>query len=162
MKDDKYYLHQTPETLAKKLIEKVDILPTDEVLEPFKGEGAFYNNLPNCIKHWTEIEEGRDYKTFNQQVDWVITNPPFKIDGVSAFFDIMMYYLPLVRKGICLLGHDDCFRTLTPVRLKKINDMGFVISKIYVCSIKKWRGRYYFIKITKNGLNTLEYIEGNY
>ena len=144
MKDEKYYFHQTPSELAKKLIEKVNIQPNDEVLEPFKGEGAFYNNLPPCIKHWTEIEEGRDYKTFNQQVDWVISNPPFKIDDKSKFFDLIIHYLPLVRKGLCFLGHDDCFCSLTPIRLKKISDMGFKINKIYVCSIKKWRGRYFF------------------
>jgi hypothetical protein len=163
MKDDQYYFHQTPVELAKKLIEKVNIQPNDSVLEPFKGEGAFYNNLPNnCVKYFCEIEEGRDYKDWNQMVDWVITNPPFKIDNKSMFYNLILHFLPLTRKGVCFLGSDSCFGTLTPKRIKELNDMGYYINKIYVSSVKKWYGRYYFIIISNNNNNVLEYIDGNF
>ena len=62
-KDETYYFHQTPEDLCKELIKEVPFENNDKVLEPFKGEGAFYNNLPtNIEKDWCEILEGRDYK----------------------------------------------------------------------------------------------------
>ena len=65
MKDDTYYFHQTPPELAKRLIEFLPLAAGDIVLEPFKGEGAFYDNFPtNVIREWTEIEDGRDYTTF--------------------------------------------------------------------------------------------------
>lgn len=48
-KNEEYYFHQTPEELAIKLINLVELEEGDMVLEPFKGEGAFYNNLPNNV-----------------------------------------------------------------------------------------------------------------
>ena len=40
-KDDAYYFHQTPETIAPKLIAEVPLEEGDRVLEPFRGEGSF-------------------------------------------------------------------------------------------------------------------------
>jgi hypothetical protein len=96
MKDDTYYLHQTPETLARDLISKLDITDNDVLYEPFKGEGAFYNNFPiNNITYYTEIEEQLDYKNFNENIDWVITNPPFKLDGENGRMNSFWYILLL-------------------------------------------------------------------
>lgn len=163
MKDNQYYFHQTPDELAKKLIEKVNILENDSILEPFKGEGAFYNNFPiNSKKFYCEIEENIDYKNWNTIVDWIITNPPFKIDNKNVFYDLIIHFLPYFRKGLCFLGSDICFQSLTPKRIKNLNDLGYYINKIYVSSVKKWRGRYYFIIITRNNNNVLESIDGNY
>ena len=47
--DEMYLFHQTPKDLAKQLIQYIDFSDNDCVLEPFKGEGAFYDNLPNNI-----------------------------------------------------------------------------------------------------------------
>ena len=56
-KTEEYYFHQTPSELCKQLIKKVDIVSGDSILEPFRGEGAFYYNFPNdCIKYYCEIE----------------------------------------------------------------------------------------------------------
>ena len=69
-----YHFHQTPEALAIQLIQTVDLEPNDVVYEPFRGEGAFYNNFPdNVVKHWAEIVDNRDYKEFTDVVDWIIT-----------------------------------------------------------------------------------------
>jgi len=58
MKDDTYYFHQTPEELCKKLITKIPLIENDIVIDPFKGEGNFYNNYPSHInKQYCEIEE---------------------------------------------------------------------------------------------------------
>jgi len=40
-KDDKYYLHQTPESLGKDLIGFLSLKEGDTLYEPFRGEGAF-------------------------------------------------------------------------------------------------------------------------
>lgn len=77
-KDETYFFHQTPNTLARDLVQLLPLLPGDILYEPFKGEGSFYNAFPTeNEKHYTEITEGLDYRDFNGEYDWVITNPPF-------------------------------------------------------------------------------------
>jgi len=169
MKDETYFFHQTPESLAKELIKHVDIMENDRILEPFKGEGAFYNNFPvNIKKFWCEIEEGKDYKNDNtENIDWVISNPPFRLEKENgnrenSFYYLLNYYSSKVNKGIAFLGNDYCLSTLTPNRLKKLNSDGLYLHKIIVCSVKKWRGRYFFIIFKKQPSNFYKYLEGNY
>ena len=167
MKDDSYYFHQTPEELAKKLIDIVPIQPNENILEPFKGEGAFYNNFPNSVnKSFCEIEEGIDYKQHNNNIDWVISNPPFRLSNgnirTNAFFSILYYFSGVVNKGIAFLCNDYCLSSLTPKRLKLLNENGLYIKQIVVCSVKKWRGRYFFVIFEKQPNNFFRYIEGNF
>ena len=167
MKDEIYYFHQTPEDLCRKLIPHVPVEENDRVLEPFKGEGGFFKNFPaNTINDFCEIEEGLDYKDYDKPIDWVITNPPFKLDTgkkrVNCFFYLVEYYLQRVNKGIAFLAMDTCLSTLTPKRIKSINEKGFYIHKIIVSCIKKWRGRYFFIIINKQPNDFYKYIEGTY
>ncbi len=53
--------------------------PQDVLLEPFRGEGAFYNKLPPLRTEWCEIDDGVDFLTYDNTVDWIITNPPYSI-----------------------------------------------------------------------------------
>tara|TARA_R110000868_G_scaffold320405_1_gene581304 strand:+ start:351 stop:857 length:507 start_codon:yes stop_codon:yes gene_type:complete len=168
MKDDTYYFHQTPPELCKLLVEKVPLKDGDKVLEPFKGEGSFYNALPDfIIKNWTEIEEGRDFKNYQGEIDWVITNPPFKLENEkgkleNSFYPLLDYYSTRVNKGIAFLGNDYCFSTLTPVRMKKINALGFYLQGYTICNVKKWRGRYFFMIFTKEYNKNINFIEGSF
>ena len=168
MTDNEYLFHQTPEQLAKDLINEVEFTEGDKVFEPFKGEGAFYNNLPqNVVKYWTEIKEGRDFRDFTENVDWVISNPPFRIDDTdgkrqNSIYTIIEHFSTRVNKGIAFLVNDYGLCTLTPTRLKKLNDNGIYIHKIVVCSVKKWRGRYFFIIFKKQYNDLYKFLEGNY
>ena len=166
-KDEKYYLHQTPPELAKALIATIPLKAGDSVLEPFKGEGAFYDNLPTFVdKDWTEIEEGRDYKTWIDDVDWVISNPPFKLGdrvrGDNAFWVLLKHYTQYAKTGIAFLGNDYCLSTLTPVRMKLLNEMGWYLQGYKVCSVKAWRGRYFFMTFTKTPNPNIGFISGNW
>jgi len=167
MKDDVYYFHQTPRELAKLLIEKVDLQDGDVVLEPFRGEGAFYDNFPaNVVKEWTELEEGKCYTSYEGMIDWVISNPPFRLETgvkrVNAFWYLLDYYTNKVNKGIAFLANDACFGTLTPKRIKMLNDKGWYLKKMITCSIKKWRGRYFFIIFTRDKCDFQEALIGNF
>lgn len=168
MKDDAYYFHQTPLELAKLLVNRVPLVDGDMVLEPFRGEGAFYNSFPEfVIKDWTEIEEGRDFNDYNGEIDWVITNPPFRLekgDGtrVNAFYKILNHFSTRVNKGIAVLGNDSCLSTLTPIRLNALKEQGLYIHEISVCSVKKWRGRYFFIVFKKEPSDFFIPIMGNF
>jgi hypothetical protein len=154
MDRETYLLHQTPEELCKELIKLCPLQTGDMVIEPFKGEGNFYNNFPtNVLKDWTEIEQGRDYKTIDIEYDWVITNPPFKLETgtkrVNSFWFLLDYFSTRAKKGIAFLGNDTCFSTLTPRRITLLQERGWFIQKIVVCAVKKWRGRYFFFILQK-------------
>ncbi len=166
-KNDVYYFHQTPELLCKELLKHIDLKPKDKVYEPFRGEGAFYNSLPDYVeKDWTEITDGRDYINYEKEYDWVITNPPFRLDNgvkrVNAFFQLLKYYSTRAKKGIAFLGNDRCFATLTPNRLRDLKQIGWHIHNIVVCNVKKWRGRYFFIIFKKEPCNFYNQITGSF
>jgi len=162
MKDDPYYLHQTPPELALKLVEYIPIDRTDTAWEPFKGEGAFYNALRQKTVHveWSEIEEGRDYKDFSGNVDWIVTNPPFQASG--SFSKLLLELAPRCNKGMALLGNDYCLSALTPKRIRLLASHGLYVSKIVSCNIKKWRGRYWFMIFTRDKSPDIDFLEGYY
>jgi hypothetical protein len=148
MKDEKYYLHQTPFLLAEKIIDNIEWEEGENVLEPFKGEGAFYNQLPEYVnKSYAEIEEGIDFRDIDyDNIDTILTNPPFRLDdGKNAFFDILMFFAKTPVKRVIFLCSDYCFGSLTPSRLIKLNNEGLYIHSLTTCGVKKWRGRYYVI-----------------
>lgn len=167
MKDTIYNFHQTPKELAKDLISHIPLIDGDIVLEPFKGEGAFYNSFPDTVqKEWCEIEDGKDWKSYEGEIDWVISNPPFRLTTNSkrenAFFTILNHYSTRVRKGMAFLCNDKCFSTLTPKRIKNFNENGLYINKIIVCTVKQWRGRYFFMVFEKTNKNLYQYLPTNY
>ena len=89
----------TPVEISKKIIDMFDIEGT--VLDPFKGQGSFYNQYPNnVIKEWCEIKEGKDFFKYNQKVDWIVSNPPYSIldevlDHSFEIADNIVYLVPL-------------------------------------------------------------------
>ena len=166
-KTETYYFHQTPVELCKELIKYISLVQGDRVLEPFKGEGGFYDNFPDFVeKDWCEIEEGRDYKNYDKPIDWVITNPPFRLqEGTkreNSFWKLLKYYTERVNKGIAFLANDYCFGTLTPKRLRELNENGWYIHNICSCCIKKWRGRYFWIVFKREYSDFYKYVEGNF
>lgn len=112
---DKVY---TPENIAKLIISKFNL--SGKVLDPFKGQGAFYNNYPETVKKdWCEIDEGKDFFEYKEHVDWIISNPPYSIydEVMNHSFEIadnIVYLVPL-NKIVSSLG-----------RVKKIKEFGGV------------------------------------
>ena len=61
------------------------------------------------------------------------------------------------------LGNDYCLSTLTPKRMKELNDNGLFLNKIVICNVKKWRGRYFGLYFNKNIPNdSFAYLTGTY
>lgn len=75
--NDKVY---TPEFIVDEVLSIFNVMihPSHSILEPFKGDGAFYKKLPERTD-WCEIDEGKDFFYYNKKVDWIITNPPYSI-----------------------------------------------------------------------------------
>lgn len=150
MDKDIYNFHQTPKQCAKDLMAFVPLVAGDIVIEPFKGEGAFYDAFPDYVqKDWAELEQGRDYTDISGTYDWVITNPPFRLETgakrVNSFWYLLDYYTQRARKGIAFLGNDRCFCTLTPRRQAILKERGWKITKVVVCSIKNGEGAISFL-----------------
>jgi hypothetical protein len=167
MKDDTWRFHQTPYKLAKDLISQIDFTDIKNIYEPFAGENAFYNNFPNNIpKFRSEIEDGEDFKEFDiegNQIQTIITNPPFKIAGKNVFFNLIMYFFNYKSiENVYFLCNDYCFGSLTPARRKVMEDEGIYITEITTCSVRKWRGRYYFVHFSRNKNDTFKYLLENY
>ena len=163
-----YKFHQTPKQCAKDLMPFVPLVEGDKVLEPFRGEGAFYEAFPDFVeKDWCEIREGRDYKDYDGEYDWVVSNPPFRLereDGkrVNAFWLLLDYYTARARKGVAFFANDRCIASLTPRRIDILKQRGFVMTKMVVASVKKWRGRYYLMLFEKKEAGCLECLSKNY
>lgn len=89
----------TPPQLAQKVI--AHFQPNGLCLDPCCGDGVFFDLLPSP-KLWCEIKQGVDFFQFTQQVDWIISNPPYS--GLLAWlrhsFKVaknIVYLLPLHR-----------------------------------------------------------------
>ena len=86
----------TPIQTAEKILDYYK--PTGKLLEPCRGDGAFFNLMENA--DYCEISEGLDFFDYNTKVDWIITNPPFSI--FDAFLlhsfeiaDNVVFFCPL-------------------------------------------------------------------
>lgn len=112
----------TPPDLAKRIIDKIK--PQGEILDPCRGGGAFYNQLPEAYRHFCEITEGRPFEDFQGKVDWIITNPPwskmrqFLLKGYQVADNIA--YLVTVNHGF------------TKARIREAQANGFWLSDIYL------------------------------
>ena len=139
----------TKATMAKDLIKRVPFADGDIVLEPCKGDGAFFDNFPdNVEKKWCEINEGRDFFEFEGEVDWVLSNPPFV--PRKLFWDFMEKSMDITRKGIYWLINLSSLNVFTPRRLQIMQDKGWYIQSFHIVADKRWYGRYVFLEITKS------------
>jgi hypothetical protein len=164
--DEIYAFHQTPPDLAKRLMDFVPIQSGDRLYEPFRGEGAFFNAFPTTTTNlWAEIRKEKDYKD-EQEYDWVITNPPFRLEEgntrINGFWLTLDYFSSRAKKGVAFLFNKQCLEALTPKRIEILQQRGFHIQKIVVCSVKKWAGRYYFLVLSKQPANFLVALRENW
>lgn len=111
----------TPEWLAKEIIEHFN--PSGVILDPCRGEGAFYDNFPGNNNEWCELGEGVDFLTYNKKVDWIITNPPwskmqqFLAHGMKVADNIV--YLTTIN------------HYTTKKRIRDMREHNFAIKEIY-------------------------------
>jgi len=165
---DAYTLHQTPVELAKDIMKKYDNLfeDGDILYEPFKGEGAFYNNYPTrCKNIWSEITQGKDY-TSETEYDWVLTNPPFQLEGGkgrhNCIWELIDYFSTKAKKGFIFLVSDYGLSTLTPKRQGILKDKGWGITHLTMCSVKKWRGRYFIMVFQPTTKSVMDFLTTTY
>jgi hypothetical protein len=88
----------TPDWVAKDMVEYFK--PTGKILEPCFGDGVFIRYLPKGTE-WCEIDKGRDFFAWNEQVDWMISNPPYSLmdEWVEHSFQIAENFVYLIYPG---------------------------------------------------------------
>ena len=111
----------TPEWLAQDIINHFN--PSGIVLDPCRGQGAFYNNLNTETKDWCELSEGKDFLTYDVKVDWIITNPPWS--KMQKFLEHGMK----ISDNIVYLTTINHYTTKK--RIRDMRDYGFAIAEIY-------------------------------
>ena len=98
----------TPDWLAKEIC---SMFPIDgKVLEPCKGEGVFLKYLPSNTD-WCEIVDGKNYYDYNEQVDWIVTNPPY-----SDFNRFLEHSFALAENIVLLVPVAKMFKSMGTMR----------------------------------------------
>lgn len=117
----------TPLPIAKKIIDM--FYTSGSILDPFLGNGSFYDQYPIVIKKWCEIKKGYDFFKEQHHYDWIISNPPYSIleqvlEHSFEIADNIVYLLPL-SKIVSSMG-----------RVRQINKFGG-IKKMWILSASK-------------------------
>lgn len=112
----------TPRELAKDIIDHFPL--SGLILDPCKGDGAFYDQYPNtCQKDWCEIELGIDFFDYHKNVDWIISNPPWS--KMREFINHSME----IGTNIVFLTTINHF--MTKARMRSIFANGYGFKEIY-------------------------------
>lgn len=88
-------IHMTQPQVAKRIIEHFK--PAGKCLEPFFGDGAFFQHLPEGAD-WCELSKGKDFFAYHQKVDWIVTNPPF-----SNLTEVFRHAFHIARNSVFLI-----------------------------------------------------------
>ena len=135
----------TPDAVAKKHISLVPSIDSDLWLDPFRGKGAYYDHFPSEVKEWNEIEEGRDFFTYEGKPDVICSNPPYSL--IDRVLQKSVELRPRVISYLLLHG------ALTPKRLEFLNGAGYGLTGIYITKVYSWYGMteaYTFEKAKEN------------
>ncbi len=115
----------TPRPLAKRIIDH--FAPTGRVLEPCKGDGAFFDQFPDtCEKDWCEISLGRDFFDYNEKVDWIITNPPY-----STYNEFLNHALSIADNVVFLIPFYKVFNSLIKMQIPRNHNAGIKAAMIF-------------------------------
>lgn len=158
---------QTPVSVAKAIIARTMWEPGEFVLEPAKGIGNFYDNLPSFVhKDWCEITEGRDFFTYWRRPDTIITNPPFqsqKGGRNTLIIPFLEHSLELAWCRVIFLISHKYMPFLTSKRLRRYADVGWALTgQTLFSGIKKWWGLHCLLTFQRDGGWTDTWDNGTY
>jgi hypothetical protein len=109
----------TPRELAREIIEHYN--PTGVILDPCKGDGAFSDQIKDCL--WCELELGSDFLDWTTPVDWIISNPPW-----SKMREFLSHGMEVADNIVYLTSIN---HYTTKRRIKDMRDAGFAIKEFY-------------------------------
>ncbi len=111
----------TPNELAIDIIQHFQ--PYGRILDPCKGNGAFFDHFPGEDNTWCEISLDKDFFDYNQPVDWIITNPPW-----SKIRQFLEHSYTLTNNIVFLITIN---HIMTKARMRKMIACNFGIVEFY-------------------------------
>lgn len=108
----------TPPHLAKRIVEHFK--PSGHMLDPCRGSGSFYKFMPGA--DWCEITEGRDFFSWDEPVDWIVTNPPWSLARM-----FLQHAMIVSDEIVFLITVNHCW---TKARVRDVKEAGFGIKEI--------------------------------
>lgn len=166
------YKSKTDDKLAKQVCKNPDIVftkpemaiylisisalqPNDLVMEPCKGKGAFYDNLPDWVnKTYCEINEDKDYLQSTEVVDITMSNPPFV--PRKLFWQFHLKAMQTTRRKIYWLINMSSLNVFTPNRMTEMDERGWYITKMTIVQDSRWFGRYVWVEFSKENKGFIE------
>ena len=138
--------HYTSPEMVKDLIELIPFKKGESVLDAGSGVNKiWFKNIPDyCVAKECEIEDGVDFLEWTTPVNWVIGNPPFDIG-----WKFTEKATEIATTGIAFLGSIKFFNQFTSLRLEKMKEKGFELTKIHQVGDRRWYGRYFFLIFEK-------------
>ena len=115
----------TPRELALNIIDHYH--PTGKVLDPCKGDGAFSDQIADCL--WCEIELGSDFMDWTDPVDWIISNPPW-----SKMREFLAHGMEIANNIVYLTSIN---HYTTKRRIRDMYAAGFGIKEFYLVDTPK-------------------------
>ena len=136
----------TPLGLAKLHIDSIKANKNEIWFDPFRNNGAYYNQFPTENKKWTEILDGKDFFLFNEHIDILCSNPPYSI--IDKVLDKCIELQPRVISF--LIG----FFNLTTKRIEKMEKAGYIIKYFHLTKVYKWFGMSVIVNWEKSNDNS--------
>lgn len=123
---------RTNPEFAKRIVQHFSpqFKPGDTFIEPCRGDGAFYDALPDN-KFWCEISEGKDYLSYTQPHNWCITNFPW---SGKALRPLVRHACLLNTNVVHLIRLHNVFGT--KARLLDFIEQGHRLKEVIVCDWK--------------------------
>ena len=111
----------TPPGIAAAMVQH--FAPTGRVLDPCKGDGAFYNLLIDA--EYCELQEGRDFFECAERFDWIIGNPPY-----SVYSEWLAHSMELADNIVYLIPINKAFNSSS--MLKSTYEWGGIAEIVHV------------------------------
>jgi len=97
----------TPPEIAEAIVRH--FAPTGKMLDPCRGDGAFWRNMPGA--DYCELQEGKDFFEYTQSVNWIISNPPY-----SCFSDWLRHSFEIAENIVYLIPINKAFNSSSMLR----------------------------------------------
>lgn len=139
----------TPKTAVLEHLKLIESLPEDKWLDPFFGQGIYFDNFPSDNKDWCEIQKDKDFLDYTGQVDIICSNPPYSI--LNKVLNKSIELNPRIISF--LIG----INNLTPKRIEHMNNAGYGLSKLHFIKIYDWFGFSAIVIFEKNKQNCISF-----
>jgi hypothetical protein len=122
----------TPLEVVKIHINLINHTEEDEWLDPFYGEGIYFNNFPTDNKKWTEIALAKDFFDFEGSPSIICSNPPYSMIDKVLVKSVSLK--PRIISYLLLHG------AMTSKRMEYMKSNNYGLTSIHTTKVYAWYG----------------------